>query len=100
MEDTTRDTQGPSVKTHRYFQNTLHSSYTPLRYINNPIRFSVLNYLPVLLRDLLMSQNSLRQQIVTSLLCSSIYADQALGTLISIIRLIFLLLLCAIRFLF
>lgn len=81
MEDTTRDTRGPSVKTHQYFQNTLHSSYAPLRYISNPIRFTILNYLPVLILDLLMSENSLRQHIVPSLLCSSIYADQAFSLL-------------------
>lgn len=70
MGDSTTDLQGTSVQPHQYFQNTSHASCAPLRYISNLIRFSVLNYLPVLILDLLMSQNALRQQLVPSLLFS------------------------------
>lgn len=70
MEDSATDLRGPSGKTHQYFQNTSHSSCGPLKSISNLTRFSVLNYLPVLILDLLMSQNALRQQLVPSLLLS------------------------------
>lgn len=62
-EACTTSVQRRFAEAHQYFQNTSHSSCAHLRHISKLIGLSVLNYVLVLIFDLLIFQITLREQL-------------------------------------